>query len=84
MQQTQVKELEIAKQQALSFQGSTSHMKCIGATESKEGRINMFFKDSNGMYWFTTHYRVGDRILSEEEYIFGRKLPRNKWNRYKK
>lgn len=75
-------ELEIAQKEAFSFLGSTSHMKCIGAVESKEGRIRVFYKDDNGEYWYTTRFRVGDRIVSEEEYIFGRKLPKKQWKKY--
>jgi hypothetical protein len=81
MTETQSTELEIAKKKAHSFQGNTSHMNCVGATESKDGRIRMFFRDSNGEYWFTTHFKVGDKIISEEEHVFGRKIQKQRYIR---
>ena len=44
----------------------------IGSTETENGRITDYYKDSAGAYWYSTRYRreTGE-IVSAEMFIFG-------------
>ncbi|OYO84337.1 hypothetical protein CG709_15300 [Lachnotalea glycerini] len=67
-------EFEVARKEAFSIKGSSSGMRYIGAVEYKDGNVNKFFKDENGDYWFESWRRVNDKLITEEEYIFGKKI----------
>lgn len=77
-------EIEIAIREAYSLRDdkSSTGMKEIYQREDKNGRITIFFKDDEGNYWFKTKYRINGEIVSEEEYIFGKKLKNER--RYKR
>jgi hypothetical protein len=77
-----VSELEIARKKAYSLKGNSRGMNYVGAFEEKDGKVNMFWIDEDGTYWYKTYFRVQDKLVSEEEYIFGRKIikPRRSWN----
>lgn len=77
-----VNEIEIAIREAYSLRDDNSTgMKEVYRRE-KNGRISIFYKDSEGNYWFKTKYRKNGEIVSEEEYIFGRKIKKER--RYKR
>lgn len=75
-------ELEIARKEAYSLKGSSTGMKEVGYTEDTDGRITIYFKDDNGNYWYEKKFRVGEEVVSEEKYIFGKELKQER--RYKR
>lgn len=66
-------ELKVAFENAFSLKGDTSGLKYIG-TIQKGNRVQSFYKDDSGNYWYETKFKTDHGIISEEEYIFGKKL----------
>lgn len=74
-------ELEKALKAAYSYENRAGHEAeayetwYIGSIEKGNGRIYEMYKDSNGGYWYKVRYRLPkERIITEEEAIFGHKL----------
>lgn len=68
-------ELEKAWQNARSIESKEEHIRAaiIGRTRCGD-RIYVFYRDASGNYWYETRFWNGREEISEEEYIFGRRL----------
>jgi len=66
-------ELKVAFENAFSLKGDTSRLEYIG-TIQKGNRVQSFYKDNEGNYWYETKFKTDYGVVTEEEYIFGRKL----------
>lgn len=74
------RELQIAWENARSIESSEIHrsqMQKIGAVQ-KEDRQYIFFKDTQGRYWYETQIKGPSGYQTEYEHIFG-KRERRRW-----
>lgn len=83
---TQKEELQRARKEAWSRKGDESGLSYIGSI--KEGnKIFVFYKGSDGRYWYETKFQEEHGIVSEFEHIFGHREERGrknaKWKNYK-
>lgn len=73
-------EIQIAWKNAKSIESSDIHksqMMKIGAVK-KEDRQYIFFKDTQGNYWYETQIKGSSGYQTEHEFIFGKK-ERRRW-----
>ncbi len=70
-----MEELDTAIEQAYSTLAERSpEWEFIGETEEKAGRIHRYYKNGEE-YLYTTHFITGRGVITEEEYVFGRRIP---------
>lgn len=69
------KEVQLAIEKAFSVNDDGDVLKLVGYITRGE-RVWKVWADSSGNYWYSLHFRVKGKIISEEEKIFGRKLLR--------
>lgn len=70
-----MEELDTAIERAHStVEGRSPEWDFIGETEGKGGRIHRFYK-TGSEYIYTTHFITGRGVITEEEHVFGRKIP---------
>lgn len=68
-------ELKVAFKNAFSLKGDTSGLKYIG-TMQRGNRVQSFYKDDEGNYWYETKFKTDHGIISDEEFVFGKKINR--------
>lgn len=77
------KDLKVAYANAWSIENMAGHdaegrsVSYIGNT-CRGDHVTDYYIDSAGHYWFGNRVRVDGRLISMEEYIFGRKIKRKK------
>lgn len=83
--------IEISYYSAWSIQNMDAHGKgnetaqYVGSVEKKDGNITDYFKDKKGGWWFDSRFRkpTGE-IISMEEKVFGRTLPKREKRKWQK
>lgn len=76
------KELETAWQQARSVSEDRPCGQYIGAIRNEDGRVMKFYRSQNeNGYVYETYHVTEHGLITEEEYIFGRKLVRVRKNK---
>ncbi len=70
-----LEELNTAIEQAYStLEERSPEWEFIGETEGQAGRIHRYYRNGEE-YLYTTHFVTGRGVITEEEHVFGRKIP---------
>lgn len=77
---------KVKRSECWSFESMEGHgaegrkVEYIGSDiPATEGRVNHYYRDSEGAYWYETGWRESDgRIVSMDVHIFGREIKRSR------